>query len=103
MITPLCGNGMSMALHGAALLGPVFYNILQQPNQQEVLTKQYLSNWNAAFGLRLKAGRFLQNAVLNDSLNSSAFRLLQGLPFLKQPIIRLTHGKPYQSTMPKAN
>ena len=103
MITPLCGNGMSMALHGAALLAPVFYNILQQPNQQEVLTNQYISNWKSAFGLRLKAGRFLQNAVLNDRLNSGAFRLLQGLPFLKQPVIRLTHGKPYQSTMPKAN
>lgn len=102
MITPLCGNGMSMALHGAALLAPTLYQILQQPNQQELLTKQYISNWNTAFGLRLKAGRLLQNAVLNDSLNSGAFRLLQGLPFLKQPVIRLTHGKPYQSGMPKA-
>jgi flavin-dependent dehydrogenase len=101
MITPLCGNGMSIALHGAAILAPVLYQILKSPQEKEALTNKYISNWKAAFSLRLSAGRILQNAVLNDSLNSGAFRLLQGLPFLKQPVIRLTHGKPYHSHMPK--
>jgi len=95
MITPLCGNGMSMALHGSAILANTIFKILEGKERKEQIENAYQHQMRQAFSIRLKAGRLLQSAVLNDTANSLALGLLNGLPFLKRPVISLTHGKPF--------
>ena len=40
LITPLCGNGMSMALHAAKLLGELLNNFLEQNQENSPINFQ---------------------------------------------------------------
>jgi flavin-dependent dehydrogenase len=95
MITPLCGNGMSIALHTAktaALLGETF---LQGKLSREEMETQYHRWWQKEFALRLSAGRLLQAFFGSNRLSNAFVGTFRKLPFLAKPVIRLTHGKPF--------
>ena len=48
MITPLCGNGMSMALHGSKIAAVHIHDFLQDNITREEMEKQYSLQWNRA-------------------------------------------------------
>ena len=58
LITPLCGNGMAMAIHGAKLISEI---ILENFEHREVVEAQYQKVWKNYFGFRLWAGRQIQS------------------------------------------
>ena len=58
LITPLCGNGMAMAIHGAKLISEI---ILENFEHREVVEAQYQKTWKNYFGFRLWAGRQIQS------------------------------------------
>ena len=68
MIPPLCGDGMAMALHSAALCAPLADAYLRGEIDLHTWEERYTAEWHAAFDGRLKAGRSLQ-ALLNSSIN----------------------------------
>lgn len=95
MITPLCGNGMSIALHTAkmtALLGDAF---LQQRISREELEKAYGSQWKQQFASRLRTGRLLQTFFGSKRLSNFFVSSFKAAPFLARPVIKMTHGKPF--------
>ncbi|HEU4901730.1 MAG TPA: pyridine nucleotide-disulfide oxidoreductase, partial [Flavisolibacter sp.] len=95
MITPLCGNGMSIALHTAkiaALLGDAY---LQKQISEAELAQRYSQQWRQHFGTRLRTGRLLQSFFGNNWLSNLFVGAFQKAPFLAGPVIRLTHGKPF--------
>lgn len=95
MITPLCGNGMSIALHTAkmaATLGDLF---LRQQISRTELEKSYLQEWDRHFAPRLRAGRMLQRFFGSNRLSNWFVDAFRFAPFLASPVIRLTHGKPF--------
>lgn len=95
MITPLCGNGMSMALHGSKLAFEQVHAFLQQQISRQQMEKFYSRNWQQQFAKRLKTGQFIQGLFGKSSITNLFVNSVKTLPFLAKPLIRLTHGQPY--------
>ncbi|MFT4155338.1 NAD(P)/FAD-dependent oxidoreductase [Parafilimonas sp.] len=92
MITPLCGNGMSMAMHAAKLAFNEMHGLLERKISRVEMESGYTAAWRKQFAVRLATGRLVQRLM---GSNSTAFvlKLLHGFPFLGKIFIRATHGK----------
>jgi flavin-dependent dehydrogenase len=95
MITPLCGNGMSMALHGSKILAGLLAQQLQGKISQEELESAYTRAWNAQFSTRLRVGRTIQSLFGKPLATNLLVRGLKPFPALVRGLVSLTHGKPY--------
>ena len=95
MITPLCGNGMSMAMHSAKLASIEMDNFLQQKISRTQMENNYSSTWKRKFAARLTTGRMVQRLMGNESSTNMFLRLMNKFPVLSNAIIRSTHGKSY--------
>lgn len=95
MITPLCGNGMSMAMHTAKMASMYLDQFLLGEINREQLEKNYSDYWNKQFANRLRVGRWIQ-AVFGKPLATEWFlTLLKPFPKLVEFLINLTHGKTF--------
>lgn len=97
LITPLCGNGMSMALHAAALAIPMVEKFLEGTLNRIELERAYTNNWNRLFSMRLKVGRALQHLFFDERLIQYTLSALQPFPSLSNYLIGRTHGKAFVS------
>lgn len=95
MITPLCGNGMSIALHTAKIAAELGDAFLSGKLSQQQMEKQYQQQWRSNFSFRLRTGRALQAFFGSNRLSNGFVNLFRMAPFLASPVIRLTHGKPF--------
>jgi flavin-dependent dehydrogenase len=95
MITPLCGNGMSMALHGSKIAFECIDAFLQQKTNREQMEQQYTNRWNKEFAHRLQTGRFIQRFFGKSSVTNLFIQSFKKAPFLASPLIKQTHGKPF--------
>lgn len=97
MITPLCGNGMAMAIHSGKLVAECIIEIggALSLDKRLALENRYRSTWNSHFAWRVRKGRFIQSVFLNKHVNDLAFRLLQSSPQLSNRMVRGTHGNPF--------
>ncbi|HEX7902949.1 MAG TPA: NAD(P)/FAD-dependent oxidoreductase [Chitinophagaceae bacterium] len=98
MITPLCGNGMSMALHGSKIAAhqmDLFLKGAIGRDELEQLEQQYTRQWQHQFGSRLKMGRTIQRLSLNQGLMKFFISSGKLFPALLNPLIKKTHGKPF--------
>ena len=93
MITPLCGNGMSMALHASKLAVGVIDAFLKDEIDRQQMEIKYQEQWKFEFSRRLQAGRLLQRFFGSDRLSNAFVSLFKTFPFLAQPAIRSTHGR----------
>jgi len=95
LITPLCGNGMAMAIHSAKLLVDSILKFpVDQPQGRTNLEYDYSKSWNRMFSHRLWVGRSLQKMFGNRYMT----KLLLGLMNYKRVsnyVISQTHGKPF--------
>ncbi len=94
-IPPLCGNGMSMALHSSKLVTNCINAFLKGELQREGMETKYTKDWNKTFGNRLKAGRFIQSFFGKTTTTNLFVSLFKKIPFLASGVIKLTHGKPF--------
>ena len=95
MITPLCGNGMSIALHTAKIAVQFGDLFLQQQISKAELERRYAHQWQRRFATRLRAGRVLQSFFGSNRLSNLFVDVFRKAPFLAHPVIRLTHGEPF--------
>jgi flavin-dependent dehydrogenase len=95
MITPLCGNGMSIALHTSKIAGALADDFLQGSISRQQLEHSYSLQWRQHFSRRLQTGRLLQKFFGKKSLSNFFVSSFKAAPFLAQPMIRMTHGKPF--------
>ncbi len=93
LITPLCGNGMSLALHAAHLLAPLLVDFLENRSTRTSLEQNYTQLWQKNFAKRLAAGRLLQKLFGNPLLTNLSVGTLRHFPAVVQKLISLTHGK----------
>ena len=91
MIPPLCGDGMAMALHSAALCLPYANAYLRNEIDQTVWQSRYVADWHAAFDHRLRMGRLLQ-AMLTSRGADRLLRLGGRLPAVANYFVRATRG-----------
>jgi flavin-dependent dehydrogenase len=95
MITPLCGNGMSIALHTSKIAAELIKDFLKKKISRAQMEILYQKQWKHHFSKRLKTGRMLQGffgSNRRSNLFVGAFKLLPGLA---KPVIKMTHGKPF--------
>jgi len=95
MITPLCGNGMSMALHGSKLAFEQINDFLKGTINRFDMEQQYTQQWEKHFGRRLITGRILQRFFGNAYLTNFLIALVKPFPKLATYLISLTHGQPF--------
>jgi flavin-dependent dehydrogenase len=92
LITPLCGNGMAMALHGAALAAPLASRFLRGGLPRPVLEATYARAWQQQFGTRLRVGRAVQRLFGGPVLSELVVGSLRYWPAAVRALMRQTHG-----------
>lgn len=95
MITPLCGNGMSMALHSGKIAAEHICRFLDNMISREVMEEQYSLQWKKQFSKRLQAGRRIQRLTTNPFLMNTLITGGRTFPSLMRWLIRQTHGDPF--------
>jgi 2-polyprenyl-6-methoxyphenol hydroxylase-like FAD-dependent oxidoreductase len=95
MITPLCGNGMSMALHGSKVAFEVVDKFLQGQSLRAEMEKSYSQQWRQQFARRLKTGRIIQELFGHNLLTHIFISSIKPFPKLIDYLIRRTHGNPF--------
>ncbi|HET9056125.1 MAG TPA: NAD(P)/FAD-dependent oxidoreductase [Chitinophagaceae bacterium] len=94
-IPPLCGNGMSMALHGSKIAFSCIHGFLQNRFSREEMENQYQQQWKKQFGNRLLTGRLLQRFFGKNWLTNLFIVSLKPFPRFISWLIRQTHGEAF--------
>ena len=92
LITPLCGNGMSMALHSSRIAATYMRHYLQHLISRELMETSYMQEWKKTFSARLLAGRIIQSVFGKPWLTNTVVSALKPFPGLTRNIVRQTHG-----------
>lgn len=95
MITPLCGNGMAMAMHSAKLLSELITRMCKKEFDRGQLEDQYRKLWEAQFAKRLWAGRKIQHLFGAPTLSEFAVGLAKTIHPIGGFLMRQTHGDPF--------
>ena len=95
MITPLCGNGMSIAFHSAKIAFENIDSYLKQNISREKMEIQYVHQWQKQFGNRLRNGRIIQKLFGKERLTNLFIRTIKLFPFVIHRMIKATHGKEF--------
>ncbi len=90
LITPLCGNGMSMSMQAAAIIASLLPDNIQQ---RATFERAYQKEWKKTFSLRIKAGRTFQSLFGSSQITNGVVASLKAMPILVNPLVKLTHGK----------
>jgi len=92
MITPLCGNGMSMAMHAGKIAGEEISEFLKGTIPREKMEQEYTEKWNKLFARRLRTGRMLQRLFDTQWLTTLTIKLGRSFPSIIRKLIKQTHG-----------
>ncbi|WP_207491812.1 NAD(P)/FAD-dependent oxidoreductase [Aridibaculum aurantiacum] len=95
LITPLCGNGMSMAIHGSKICFQVVNDFMQKRIGRKEMEREYSRLWKQQFASRLYWGRLVQRFFGDPATTGIFLRMMNMLPPLSRQLIRSTHGKPF--------
>ncbi len=98
MITPLCGNGMAIAVHSAKIVAEVIGKHFNGDNlNRRAMEQEYSQQWNDMFRRRLWIGRKIQNMFGAAWLSNAAVGICNNIPPLAHYLMSKTHGKPIDS------
>ena len=95
MITPLCGNGMSMALHGSKIAAGYIQNFLSGEITRSALESGYTDEWKSAFSKRLQTGRWIQSMFGKVWVTNFFITVMKKIPALTRALIKKTHGESF--------
>jgi flavin-dependent dehydrogenase len=95
LITPLCGNGMAMAIHAAYLLSNLLGKYFAGQMSRLELEQNYQVAWKAHFQARLKFGYNVQKIFGKQKISSIALKSLQVAPFMLPALVKRTHGSDF--------
>ena len=95
MITPLCGNGMAMAIHGAKIVSDLVVEYATSKLNRSELEQRYTKAWNATFKTRHWAGRKIQGLFGGELMSNTAVNIGLKTPGVAKFLMRQTHGLPF--------
>ena len=95
MITPLCGNGMSMALHSSKIAFEVINLFLSSNISRTEMEEKYRHQWKSHFNGRLRAGRMIQHLFGKEDLTNFFINAVRHFPPAINWLIKATHGKEF--------
>ena len=94
LITPLCGNGMAMAIHSAKILSDLIVQHYPSPHfNRSALEKAYTRAWRRQFALRLRVGRNVQKLFGHPLSSALGVQLVRSFQPVARRMMRHTHGK----------
>lgn len=93
MITPLCGDGMAMALRTAEIVVPLADRYLGGQNDFPAFQRGYTQAWRREFQLRLGLGRVMHSAFIRPSIAQASITVCQQFPTVGHWLIRHTRGE----------
>ncbi len=94
-IAPLSGNGMSMALRSSSFLNTELIEYFDKKISRAHLEKKYQLFWEQEFKKRIQFSAFLQQLLKNTTRTNFAISILKTFPFLRNIVVKSTHGKPF--------
>ena len=95
MIAPLCGNGMSMAMHSSKIAFEKLDLFLKKKISRQDMERNYTLNWNSLFFKRLLRGRRIQRLFGQEFVTNTFISFVRHFPFIIKRMIRGTHGKEF--------
>lgn len=96
MITPLCGNGMAMAIHASKLVSERVIRFCKDERyERQQLEADYAKVWTHQFAQRLWAGRQIQNLFGSEWASNLAVNLAIHTKSVANFLISKTHGKEF--------
>jgi flavin-dependent dehydrogenase len=95
LITPLCGNGMALAIHSAYLLSEIIIkNVENDCFNNSQIEQEYTQTWKKHFQKRLWYGRKVQSLFGSEFTSEIAVQLIKSFPKFGDLLIRFSHGNP---------
>jgi len=91
LITPLCGNGMAIAIQSGKLAAEA----ILAGGKRTQIESRYSNQWSMLFKSRLRLGRLVQRLFGSPKASSFTRTLIHHVPFAANRIIKNTHGKPF--------
>lgn len=96
LITPLCGNGMAMAIHSAKILSELLLaNGLATGERRQQLEKEYTHLWKKQFTQRLWVGRKVQGLFGNTFMTEMVVWGFNHVKPAANWLVHQTHGNPF--------
>jgi len=94
-ISPLCGNGMSMAMNSSCIAFDLISKYLHEEIPMQDLENVYERQWNHLFSKRIKIGKHLQHLFGKEKVTNTAIAILKKIPVLTDKLISMTHGSKF--------
>lgn len=95
LITPLCGNGMAMAIQAGKFLTESVTAYFREHRNRQLLETTYARAWQNQFQRRLQTGRLVQRLFGQELISELVVGSLRQFPGALQHIIKQTHGQPF--------
>jgi flavin-dependent dehydrogenase len=95
MITPLCGNGMSMAMHGSKIAAAEISAFLKNSISRKEMEINYSKKWKNNFETRVATGKFVQYFFGRTAATNMLVKIMNKSRGLTKKLINLTHGKSF--------
>ena len=100
LIVPLCGNGMSMALHAAHIWSQLAIGYFEEKLSRQAFEKRYQVEWKKQFKKRLAVGRALQTTFYKPQMTSILIKFLKKSRRITQGLVSFT---PWKRDLDKLN
>ncbi|MGB3776722.1 MAG: NAD(P)/FAD-dependent oxidoreductase [Tunicatimonas sp.] len=96
LITPLCGNGMALAIHSAKILTELIVRYYRPTGFDRLALEQtYAQQWRQHFATRLWVGRQVQRLFGSRWMSEVGVQLMKTLPGVAAQLMRRTHGRAF--------
>ncbi len=95
MITPLCGNGMAMAIHSSKVACDWIHSFLGNNITREQMETGYAKQWGDLFARRLWTGRQVQRLFGAETASNFAVNLVKHVRPVANLLVRATHGEAF--------
>jgi len=95
MITPLCGNGMALAIHSAKVMSELILKFCDGEISRVQMESLYEKKWTSLFARRLWAGRKIQQLFGAEWTSNLAVNIMKNIKPAAGFLIRQTHGEPF--------
>ena len=95
MITPVCGNGMAIAIRSGKIVSDLVKDFCNGKITRTKLERRYTDAWNDAFRRRLWFGRNVQKLFGTRLFSDLALALTRSSKGIADLVVRNTHGKPF--------
>lgn len=98
LITPLCGNGMAMAIRAGSMAAREVERYFRQHHSRPQLEDTYQKAWHREFATRLTVGRTVQKLFGQEVLSELALGFFKAAPPLLRRVVKGTHGSVMSSS-----